>query len=182
MASIYDTILTWSSSKNYDKYDIVLGSDGLYYYSVIDSNSGPGNNPTNVNNLQTKWDGYIYLNSKLIPNFWWKPAYNAAAQFSPNLNVIQFGNGYQQRFQDGINSTPISFSLTFENRSEKETVSILHFLKEMKGAKSFIYNLPTILAKSNTNLSTKFICLSWKASFISYQNYSIDTSFIETPA
>ena len=181
MASIYDTISTWSSGTTYNKYDIVLGNDGKYYYSMIDSNYGVGNNPTDTNNLQKKWDGYIYLNSILIPNFWWKPSYNAAAQFSPNLNIMQFGNGYQQRFQDGINSLLINFSLTFENRSEKETISILHFLKEMKGAKGFIYNLPTILSKSNSNLSTRFICLSWKTSFASYGNYNTEASFIETP-
>ena len=181
MASIYDTIPSCSSAITYNKYDIVLGSDNKYYYSTIDSNVGIANNPTNTANLQIEWDGYIVLNSVLYANFWWKPSYNSKINNRPRVKINQFGNGYQQRISDGLNTSLIEFTLNFDNRSEKETVSILHFLQQMNGKQSFIYNLPTIYSKSSSNLNTMFICPEWAANFISYNNYSIEASFLEVP-
>jgi len=48
MASIYDTVSGWSSTVNYIKYNIVSGSNGRYYYSVINNNIGVANNPTST--------------------------------------------------------------------------------------------------------------------------------------
>jgi phage-related protein len=181
MASIYDTVPAWNSASTYNKYNIVLGSDNKYYYSIIDSNSGASNNPTNPANLQVEWDGYIVINGNLTPNFFWKPSYNIEAISKPRVKINQFGNGYQQRIFDGINVNLIEFNIIFENRSELETVSILHFLQQMNTKQSFIYNLPTIYSKSTSNLTTMFICPEWSASFVSYNNYSVKANFIEVP-
>lgn len=181
MASIFDTVPSWNSGSTYNKYDIVLGSDGKYYYSIIDSNAGAGNNPVNPSNLQLDWDGYIILNSVLYPNFWWKPSYDAKINTKPRIKVNKFGNGYEQRINDGINNNLIEFSLVLDNRSEKETVSILHFLQQRNGQESFVYNLPTIYSKSSTNLTTRFIAPEWGSSYVSYNNYKIDLNLIEVP-
>lgn len=181
MASIYDTVLNWSAATTYNKYDITLGSDNKYYYSIINSNVGAGNNPTTTSNLQVDWDGYILLNGVLYPNFWWKPSYASNISNRPRTFVNVFGNGYQQRISEGLNNNLIEISVQFENRSEKETVSILHFLKERNGKESFIYNLPTIYAKSSSNLNSMFVCFDWSVNFISYNNYSITASFNEVP-
>lgn len=179
MASIYDTVPTWLIGSTYKKYDIVKGTDSKYYYSVIDSNNGQ--NPTDPANLQTKWDGYISLNGVLYPNFWWKPSYNTTSEVAPKLKINQFANGYQQRMLDGLNNNLNQLSLNFENRSEVETVSILHFLNLRNAQNSFIYNLPTIYSKLNSNLNTKFLCLTWSSKYVSYNNYSINADFSETP-
>jgi phage-related protein len=179
MASIYDTIPTWSEATTYNKYNIVLASDGKYYYSIIDSNVGAQNNPVATSNLQLDWDGYIVLNGNLIPNFWWKPSYNASIKNTPKVIVNQFGNGYEQRIKDGINNNLINFTLRFDNRNELETTSILHFLAQRNGTESFIYNLPTIYAKSPLNLNTRFICMNWESIYVSYNNYQISCEFRE---
>lgn len=180
MASVYDTVNSWNSGTTYNKYDIVLGSDNRYYYSIIDNNSA--NNPTISSNLGISWDGYILLNGNLIPDFWWKPSYNAKVTNKPRIKINQFGNGYQQRIIDGLNNNLIELSLVFENRTEKETISILHFLKERNAQASFVYNLPTIYSKTQSNLNTKFICPQWESSYISYNNYSIQITLNEVPA
>lgn len=180
MASIYDTVPTWDSGSTFNKYDIVKGSDNRFYYSIIDSNSAQ--NPITPTNLQVEWDGYILLNGSLVPNFWWKPSYNARIDVKPKIKTNQFGNGYQQRVNDGINNNLIEFSLNFENRNEKETVSILHFLKERNGQESFIYNVQTIYSKSTNSLNTRYICSEWASNYISYNNYSIEAKFAEVPA
>jgi len=182
MASIYDTVLAWSSLTIYSKYNIVLGTDSKYYYSIIDSNVGAGNNPVTPANLQVDWDGYILLNSVLYPNFFWKPSYNAKINNKPRIKINKFGNGYEQRVNDGINNNLIELTLNFDNRSEIEAASILHFLNARNAQEAFVYNLPTIYSKSSSNLSTKFVCAEWSPTYISYNNYSIEAAFMEVPA
>jgi phage-related protein len=177
MASIYDTVLTWNGATTYNKYNIVLGSDSKYYYSIIDSNSNQ--DPTSTANLQVEWDGYILLNGTLIPNFFWKPAYNSKINNQPRIKVLKFGNGYEQRINDGVNNQLKEIDLIFDNRSENETVSILHFLNARASQESFIYNMPTIFSKSSTNLNTRFVCPEWNTSYISYNNNTIEVKFRE---
>lgn len=179
MASIYDTVPSWSSGSTYNKYDIVKGSNNRFYYSVINSNSS--NNPTIPNHLGPFWDGYILLNGNLIPDFWWKASYATEVSFKPKLIINQFGNGYQQRIKDGLNNNMAEFSVSFQNRSEKEAVSILHFLNERNAQESFVYNMPTIYNKNNSSLNTRFICPEWTSNYISYNNYSIQAKFFEVP-
>ena len=147
MPSIYDTISAWSNSTSYSKYDIVKGSDNKFYYSLVDSNST--NNPTTTANLQTKWDGYISLNSVLYPNFFWQPSYNSSIKSDPRIKRLRFGNGYEQRISDALNFNLMKIDLQFSLRTEKETVSILHFLNERASKQAFVYNVPTVLAKTS---------------------------------
>ena len=179
MASIYDTVSSWGVGNTYNKYDIVKGSDNRFYYSIINSNTA--NNPTSTATLGVSWDGYVLQNGSLIPDFWWKPSYNAKVDFKPRVIVNKFGNGYTQRIEDGLNSRLLELSLNFENRSEKEAVSILHFFEQRKATESFVYNLPSIYAKSSTALNTRFLCATWSAEYISFNNYNISADFIEVP-
>jgi len=178
MASIYDSIPAWSAIAE-NKFDIVSYQNKFFY--AIKNMTAVQNNTVPTSSLQTNWDGYILLNGNLLPNFWWKPSYNAKIINTPKIKINKFGNGYEQRITDGINSNLIEINLMFENRSELETVSILHFLKERNGQESFIYNIPTIFSKSSSNLNTRFICPEWSPSYISYNNYAIDVKFMEVP-
>jgi len=180
MASIYDTVSGWSSAVNYIKYNIVSGSDSRYYYSIINNNSGAGNNPTSLANLQTQWDGYININGTLMPNFFWKPSYTSTLNINPYTNVIQFGNGYQQRINQTINPNLSEFEAQFDNRTEFESVSLLHFLNARSAKEAFIYNVPTIFRKST--FSTKFISPNWSVTYNSYNNYSIKVKLQEVSA
>lgn len=178
MASIYDSIPAWSAVAA-TKFDIV-SYENKYFYALKDMNAAE-NSTAPTSSLQSNWDGYISLNGSLYPNFWWKPSYNAKISEKPRIKINQFGNGYQQRLDDGLNDNLIEFNLLFENRNEKEAVSILHFLKTRNGQQSFVYNLPTIYAKPSNSLKTRFICLEWSSNYVSYNNYSIDCGFIEVP-
>jgi phage-related protein len=179
MASVYDTVYGWAQATIYSKYNIVSGSNSKYYYSLIDNNVGVGNNPTTNANLQVNWDGYKLFNSSFIPNFFWQPSYQSSAKIEPRVKKIQFGNGYQQRVPDGINFELKNLNLSFENRSEVETVSILHFLEQRGGQQSFAYNVPTIYAKPSG--VSKFVAPNWETNYNFYNSYSIKTVFEEVP-
>ena len=176
MASIYDTISGWQSPVLYSKYNITSGQNDRYYYSLIDNNTN--NNP--ISNLQSIWDGYILQNSSYVPYFFWKPSYSSTVDFAPRITRIKFGNGYEQRIPDGFNTNLININLTFDQRTEKEAISILHFLTIMNGQTAFIYNVPEVLSKNSFN--TKFICPNWNTTYNFYQNYTISATFEEVKA
>jgi phage-related protein len=178
MASIYDTVSSWNAVPTYNKYDIVKGSDNKYYYSIIDSNNNQ--NPTTVGNLQVEWDGYKSINSVLVPNFFWQPSYASSIKQEPRVKRIRFGNGYEQRISDSINFNLVTFDVQFQLRTEKETISILHFLNERDTKEAFTYNIPTVLSRST--FPTRFICPRWEFDYVSYNNYSIKCSFEEVSA
>lgn len=176
MASIYDSIPAWSAVSE-TKFDIV-SYQSKYFYAIRNMTAAE-NNTAPTNSLQSNWDGYINFNNVLIPNFFWKPSYQTTISSEPRVRVIQYGNGYQQRVPDGINPDLITFNANFDNRKEKEAVSILHFLKARKAQESFIYNLPIVYSKSALN--TRFISSSWSVDYNSYNNYSIKAKFQEVP-
>jgi len=178
MPSIYDNVPSWSAIAE-NKFDIVSHQNRFFY--AIRNMTAAQNNLAPTSSLQTNWDGYISINGNLIPNFWWKPSYNARVELKPRIKINQFGNGYQQRIVDGINSNLVEMNLNFENRSELETVSILHFLNQRNGQESFIFNIPTIFSKSNSRLTTRFTCPEWSPTYVSYNNYNLDLRFIEVP-
>jgi phage-related protein len=178
MASIYDSIPAWSAIAE-NKFDIA-SYQNRFFYAIRDMTAGQ-NGTVPTSSLQTNWDGYILLNGNLLPNFWWKPSYNSRVENKPRIRYNQFGNGYQQRIPDGLNTSLVEFNIGFENRSELETVSILHFLQQRNGQESFIYNIPTIFSKSLNNLNTRFICPDWTSSYVSYNNYNIECKFVEVP-
>ena len=42
------------------------------------------------------------------------PTYNSRIEPKANVNVIQFGDGFEQRLTEGLNQRPLTASLTFE--------------------------------------------------------------------
>jgi len=177
MPNINDIISGWRSSVTYPKFGITSGDDGRYYYSLKDNNL----NNTPDSNLGTFWDGYVLINSQYVPDFFWQASYTSVAQSSPRIVKVQFGNGYQKRIPDGLNTNLLTFQLNFEARKENEINSIIHFLQQMNGQKSFIYNPPAVYGKTS-NYNTRYICPNWEVTYNFYQNYSLRATFEEVSA
>ena len=72
-----------------------------------------------------------------------------------NSKVVsaKFGDGYQQRVGDGINSSPRSYSNTFQKK-RTDMDSIEAFLKTANGVDSFDWTPPFAAAG-------KWICPTW---------------------
>lgn len=172
MPSIFDTVNTYVAGTNYSK-DAIVKLNNLTYYSLTDNNQG--NTPTSF--LGTEWDGQILINNTYVPDFFWKPSYSSQVVHAPRVLRFKFGNGYEQRIEDGLNSNLISLELTFDNREENEATAILYFLQERAGKESFVYNVPSIYSKST--FTTRYICSSWNSAFNFYKNYSIRATFEE---
>ena len=180
--SIYN-VQTHDSNKSYTKNNVVMVRQNIgdsnipknlkYYYALKDV--GTGIAITNT----AYWGGNITVNKNSVPYFLWTPSYNVATAHSPKVNSVSFGDGYQQRSPDGINTGLIKMNMSFEMRGDAEAKAILHFLRARKGVSSFVIkNLPEIYGDSG--YKKRFICQNFDSTFVFYNNHSIKASFVET--
>ena len=89
------------------------------------------------------------------------------------LNIIQFGDGYQQRLSEGLHNNPLSVSLQF-NLSKSQGNDLLDFLDaRITDGKSFNFLIP------NESSTRKFICLNYPAQFPLHTRVIIRCTFEE---
>ena len=100
------------------------------------------------------------------------PTYGTRKTNSPIVKTTQFGDGYQQRVQFGLNQNPKVFSLTF-NVSETDADTIETFLDARGGTESFDFTPP------GETSSSKFICRCWTKSMPYNNRATINATFEE---
>lgn len=167
MPSIFE-VGNYAGGTTYYRNDIVK-SGGYFYYLNIQSSVGV--TPTVSSST---WGGLVDHNSEAKPEFIWTPSYNLTASVEPKVKSIRFGDGYEQRFADGINNSLLSFDMAFEKRDARESTAILHFLQLRKGAEAFFFTPPEPYSTRK-----KFVCRSWSSSISFHNNYSIKAVFEE---
>lgn len=95
-----------------------------------------------------------------------------------NTLVANFGDGYEQRLGDGINSVRYTFSLSFNNRTIDEIDEIADFLEERSGLTSFNYTFKDTTA-AGEETTVKVLCEAYDVTYISDEFASLTTSFRE---
>ena len=85
----------------------------------------------------------------------------------PRILKVQFGDGYEQRIQDGINNLKQEFSVTFNNRPKAEIDDIVAFLNNKAGTTAFNFTYPDSNAGGGET-TIKVVCEDWS------QRYSYD--------
>lgn len=99
------------------------------------------------------------------------PTYGVQKRSAPRVRSIQFGSGYQQRAQFGIQQNPKTFDLKFEV-SETDADTIEAFLDARGAVENFNFTPP------GESSSSKFICREWSKS-IPYLNRATITATFE---
>jgi phage-related protein len=177
MANIYD-IPEWKSTTTYRLDDIVhykLGSGSdrkrFYWYSRV--NGVTTSAPSLFN---TEWGGVKYDTRTLKnkPEFIWNPSYNVSVESAPRVLRLKFGDGYEQRITDGINSNLISVSVSFDSRDNQEARAISHFLSVRKARESFIFVAPSPYSSEKL-----FVARRWSFSMAFYDNNNVRATFEE---
>ena len=162
--SIYN-VPEWSSSEEWLKHDIV-SSNGKYYYALSDVPIGGA--------LSVYFGGCVSEGANTRPIFIWRPSYGGQKSINPKINSVQFGDGYEQRSQDGINNILLKMDYTFSERNLAEATAILHFLDQRKGIEWFYFT-----PERPFNRTKKFICKEWTELPVFYNNHSIRATFQE---
>ena len=103
-----------------------------------------------------------------------QPSYSAQKASTPNIRVTQFGDGYQQRVQYGLNQNPKTWTFNWKNITETESDTIETFLDARADDQdSFDY---TPVGESS---ASKYICKSWTKTINVPNRATINATFEE---
>ena len=98
--------------------------------------------------------------------FTWTPEFKAVREDKPNVKVLKFSDGYEQRQAEGLNYQPRRYSLAFSQRTVSEIDDIAYFLTARGATESFEWTPP------RESTSARFVCRSWRRT---YENASYDS-------
>ena len=92
---------------------------------------------------------------------------------SHRVLTAKFGDGYEQRVLNGINTKEDSFSLSFNNRSAEDINLIAAFLDD-KAAKNFDFTVTdSFTGGSLSNTTMKVVCDSYNVNYIRENFHSL---------
>ena len=103
--------------------------------------------------------------------FTWVPLIEPSTQRKPKTRRVSFGDGYEQRKKDGLNSDLRTHSLRFRER-DHYIDEIDRFLADHAGFKSFYY----IHKDGKKRL---YVCEDWTRTELDYQSSEISATFRE---
>lgn len=172
MSTSIFNIQAWASATLYSKHDIVTNGD-YHYYALTPHTSGP-----TFAGDAAYWGGVTTdENGATKTEFIWTPSYNSTVNNQPKVKAIQFGDGYEQRIQDGINNVLLEIDFAFESRGIAEATAILHFLYTRQGVEPFMYSPPPPY-----NRAKRFVCPQWGDTANFFENISVRAKFKEVVA
>jgi phage-related protein len=96
-------------------------------------------------------------------------------QTQPRVLLAQFGDGYEQRIANGINSLQESYSVSFNNRTKEEIDDITGYLGSLQGVTALSFTIPDSNNSGETTI--KVICDSFSQSYSYDDFYSASATF-----
>lgn len=106
-----------------------------------------------------------------MDKFNWLPDLGADRDETPNVTQTKFGDGYESRLANGINSQPSKWTVTF-TKPLAQYKEIRAFLRKCGGVKAFEWTDP----EGETG---KYVCRSWKSKQVNFGIFSISGTFEE---
>lgn len=105
------------------------------------------------------------------------PDKSMTKQSAPRVLTATFGDGYEQRIADGINTLNETYSLNFATRLKADIDDIVAFLDGKKGVNNFTLTLPDTNNTTRTGeRDVKVITTSYSVTY-DYDNfYSLSVS------
>ena len=91
---------------------------------------------------------------------------------SPTVLLASFGDGYEQRVADGINSIKETYTLSFRNRPKADIDDMVADLDANKGVTALVFTIPDTNAGSGTT-TIKVVCVDYSISYDYDEFYSL---------
>jgi phage-related protein len=107
-----------------------------------------------------------------MATFTYTPDFGASKKITPRVNLISFGDGYEQRATFGINNNRQEWTLTFSNRTDTEALAIDNFLLARRAVESFDWT-------PYNESAGKYVCREWSKSIDGYKRNTIQATFIQ---
>jgi|TARA_Y100000052_G_C2912703_1_gene63450 phage-related protein len=83
------------------------------------------------------------------------PVYNTRITPKPKVNIVSFGDGYEQRLTEGLNQNPLIVNLVFEVSQSVANTAITFLNARIESGASFDYTLPSEAS------ARKFVCTTF---------------------
>jgi len=103
------------------------------------------------------------------------PDKNFTKKVEPTVLRIQFGDGYEQRIAEGINSLKETFNVAFTNRPKAEIDDIIAFFDNKKGTTAFNYTIPDTNVGGNER-TVKVVCEDYTQTYAYDDFYSCNAT------
>ena len=94
----------------------------------------------------------------------------------PRVHTFNFGDGYEQRLQDGINNLKQEISVSFKTRPKAEIDDLVAFFESLAGVTKFRFDLADTNAGSDTE-TIKVVCSDWNQKWEYDDYYTLDATF-----
>lgn len=92
-----------------------------------------------------------------MEEFHWNVSPDMVVNVEPKTRVVKFGDGYEQRQQNGINNDLRSYSVTLKVKRDEEFM-IDDFLSRHGAVKAFLWRQP------HSHKLTPVVCRGWNIS------------------
>lgn len=79
------------------------------------------------------------------------PTYNE----EPRVRRVKFGDGYESRIEDGLNTLSLTTSIPWKNRTQDERNVLVDFFRRHGGVRWFWWTAP------GDNIQRKYVCSKW---------------------
>ena len=112
-----------------------------------------------------------------------RPDKSLSRASKPKIHLATFGDGYEQRLADGINSVKEIFTVSFATRPKADIDDIIFFLDSKKGVTAFDFTIPDSNQLSNAGDLTagettiKVVCDDFSISYDYGDFYSASAKF-----
>ncbi|VVD64012.1 phage tail protein [Pandoraea pneumonica] len=108
----------------------------------------------------------------MTDTFIWSPRTNSSGDTTFSVLKAKFGDGYEQRANNGLNNRASSYQLTFVG-TESKISAILAFLDAHAGSKSFFWKPPL-------REQALFVCEKYSGPVKDGDIYTISATFDQT--
>ena len=111
----------------------------------------------------------------LFPSFLPPLPPSLGTEIAPKLKLLQaeFGDGYRQRAQDGLNARALTYALSWDMAAASEAAEIIRFFEDCGGVKAFVYTPP------GETRQRRFVCQKWARKRIHHSFHSVTAEFTE---
>ena len=104
-----------------------------------------------------------------------KPDKSMTRSTKPKVLFAQFGDGYEQRLADGINTLEETFQVSFNTRTKEEIDDIVAFFENKAGVTAFTYTIPD--SNNSGETAIKVVCSTWNKTRAYGDYYSATATF-----
>ena len=105
-----------------------------------------------------------------------QPDKQLSRTYTPRTITISFGDGYEQRIQNGINNLNQEISVSFKTRPKAEIDDLVAFFESLAGVTKFRFDLADSNAGSSTE-TIKVVCDDWTQKWEYDDYYTLDAKF-----